>query len=286
LAFFLLISRLPFWWLYRLSDLLCFLLYKGLKYRLKVVRSNLSHSFPEKSESERREIEKAFYAHLCDVIVETIKLLTISESELKSRVSHENPEILFPHFRNGGSFISMAPHLGNWEWLLAGNKIYLGCEVDAVYKPLSSPFFEKLMLRVRSRFGSFPVPSTRILRIEAERKSISRAIAMVADQTPGPENAFVQVFLNRPTLFFRGPQKLAHTFQYPVFYASMDKTGRGHYRIRIEEIAICPLPGEDEILKRFIQKLEADIRKQPAFWLWSHKRWKHKIPGGDPVAPA
>jgi KDO2-lipid IV(A) lauroyltransferase len=261
-------------------------LYKILKYRVKVVKSNLLRSFPEKTEKERQAIEKAFYSHLCDVVVETIKLLTISEKELKERVSHENPEILFPYFGDGKSYISMAPHLGNWEWLLAGNKIWLGCEIDAVYKPLSSPFFEKLMFQVRSRFGSYPVPSTRVLRIEAGRKSISRGIAMVADQTPGPDNAFVTRFMNQTTLFFRGPQKLAQTFQYPVFYSSMVKTGRGRYRIRVEEIALCPLPEGDEILHRFAAILEDDIRRNPADWLWSHKRWKHKIKEDHSGMPA
>ncbi len=279
MIFFFHLSKLPFWFLYRISDLLYFFLYKLLKYRVKVVKQNLKNSFPEKSETERLAIEKEFYSHLCDVIVETIKLLTISEAELRKRVSHKNPEILFPWFEKGESFVTMAPHLGNWEWLLAGNKLYVGCEIDAVYKPLSSPFFEKLMLKIRSRFGSFPVPSTQILRIEAGRKHISRAIAMVADQTPGPENAFVSRFLHQPTLFFRGPQKIAQTFQYPVFYSSMEKIGRGRYLIKVEEIALRPLPEGDEILKSFVEKMETDIHKQPAYWLWSHKRWKHKIPG-------
>jgi KDO2-lipid IV(A) lauroyltransferase len=254
-----------------------------LSYRVKVVRKNLALSFPEKSEKERRQIEREFYAHLCDVIVETIKLLTISEKELRKRVSHENPELAKEWFESGNSYITMAHHYGNWEWLLAGNKLYVGCSIDAVYKPLSNKFFDSLMLKIRSRFGSFPVASTQILRIEAQRRNIPRCIAMVSDQTPGPDNAFVATFLNQATLFFRGPQKLAHTFQYPVYYSSMKKTGRGRYLLRMEEIAMLPLPEGDTILGRFIEKLEEDIRLQPAFWLWSHKRWKHKIPekGGN-----
>lgn len=172
----------------------------------------------------------------------------------------------------------MCPHYGNWEYLLLGNQVYLGHPIDAVYKPLSSPFFEKLMLRIRGRFGSYPVPSPKILRIEATRKIIPRAIAMVSDQTPGPEGAYIARFLNQPTYFFRGPVKISETFGYPVYYSNMEKTGRGRYRIFIEKMAKPPFENPDLVLDQFIEKMERDIRKAPEFWLWSHKRWKHKVP--------
>jgi KDO2-lipid IV(A) lauroyltransferase len=168
--------------------------------------------------------------------------------------------------------------MGNWEWLLVANKIYIGCEIDAVYKPLSSPFFDKLMLRIRGRLGIFPVASNRILRIETARKGITRCIAMAADQTPGHEGSFVRTFLNQPTLFFKGPQKIAEMFSYPVYYSGIRKLGRGKYQLFVEKIADAPLPEGDKILEIFADKMERDIRENPSIWLWSHKRWKHRIP--------
>ncbi len=243
-----------------------------------MVWNNLRNSFPEKSLMELKKIENDFYSHLCDVIVETIKLLSISEKELKNRVSHENPELLSQICQNGGSFISLAGHIGNWEWLLAANKVYLNCNVDAVYKPLSSPFFEKLMLKIRSRFGTFPVSSLRVLRIEAGRKEIPRGIAMVADQTAWADSAYAIHFLNQATLFFTGPKRIAELFSYPIFYAGLKKTGRGRYHFFIEQIASPPFPKGNFIIETFARKLEKQIQENPAIWLWSHKRWKHEVP--------
>jgi Kdo2-lipid IVA lauroyltransferase/acyltransferase len=242
-----------------------------------VVFQNLAGSFPEKGIVEIKIIEKRFYAHLSDVVVETIKLLSISKVDLQRRVRYENPELLQKIADQGGSFFSLAPHYGNWEWLLAAHCSYVPFPVDAVYKPLSNGFFDRLMLKIRSRFGAFPVASPQIGRIEAARRNISRGIALVADQTPGPENALVLPFLGRPTFFFRGPQKLAQSFSYPVFYANLRKNGRGFYSIRIEEIGFPPFD-EEEIVRKFASKLERDIREEPAYWLWSHRRWKHKVP--------
>jgi Kdo2-lipid IVA lauroyltransferase/acyltransferase len=243
-----------------------------------VVRQNLRNSFPEKTQAELRTIEKEFYSHLCDLIVEIIKLLTISEKELMLRVTHENPRFLDPYFQNGGSFITIASHLGNWEWLLLSNKLYIGCEIDIVYKPLSSPFFDKLFLKIRSRFNTYPVPSTKILRIEVERKDIPRCIALAADQTPGPEGSVAAWFLNQQTLFFKGPQKISQLFSYPVFYSGIRKTGRGKYHLFVEKIDEPEEKNENYILLEFARKLERDIKLNPSYWLWSHKRWKHEIP--------
>jgi len=278
LIFFYGLSRLPFFLLYFISDLLYWIVYKSFGYRVKVVRQNLKNSFPHKTSKELKSIEKKFYSHLFDVIVETIKLLTISEKDLKKRVSHENPEILTAITEAGGSFVSMAPHLGNWEWILAANKVYLNCEVDAVYKTLNNRFFDRLMLKIRSRFGTFPVPSNQVLRLESARKKIARAIAMVSDQTPATEGSYATLFLNQPTLFFRGPQKISQMFGYPVFYAGIKKLGRGRYHLFVEHIASEPFPADDFIIESFARKLESQIEEDPSIWLWSHKRWKHKVP--------
>lgn len=258
-----------------MSDLLYVVVYLLIGYRVKVVRQNLFRSFPEKPEEERRKIERDFYSHLFDVVVESIKSLTISEAELKKRVSHANPQVCSEITNSGGAFVAMAAHYGNWEWMLLGNKIYIDSPVDAVYKPLTSKFFDKLMLQIRGRFGIYPVASTQLLRIEAGRKNKPRGIAMVADQTPFPEGAYVTRFLNQDTLFFRGPQKIASMFNCTMLYSGMKKTGRGKYELFVEVVGRPPYAEPDAALELFARRLEKDIEAEPAFWLWSHKRWKY-----------
>lgn len=273
--FFRLISALPFSVLYLISDGLYLVVYHLSGYRKKVVRDNLRACFPEKSAPEILHMEIEFYRHLCDVVVETIKLLGVSREELKARIRHENPGFADEIIDTGGSYVAMATHMANWEWLLAGNALYLNGKIDAVYKPLHNLFFEKLMLKIRTRFGCHPVPSEQVLRSQMQRKNIAKGIAMACDQTPGPQNAAVISFLGRQTLFFKGPPKLAMKLGFPLFYAGIRKESRGRYVLFVE-----PVEGssEDEILRDFARRLERDIHAQPALWLWSHRRWKHAMP--------
>ncbi len=243
-----------------------------------MVKTNLQACFPEKPASEIAKLEKEFFRHLCDVVVETIKLLSIPEEDLRKRIRHQNPEFADTIIQEGNSYVAMATHMGNWEWLLAGNALYLEGRIDAVYKPLHNAFFEKLMLRIRGRFGCHPVPSEQVLRSQVSRRTISKGIAMAADQTPGPDNSAVITFLGRETLFFKGPPKLAGKLKFPIFYAGIRKESRGHYVLFVEPMANPAELGEEAILKDFATRLERDIRLQPALWLWSHKRWKHAIP--------
>lgn len=274
---FQLISWLPFWLLYRLSDGLFFIAYHAAGYRRKVVRNNLTLCFPEKSEKEIQRLEREFYSHLCDVVVETIKLISISPEELKKRIRHENPDFAWEILASGKSYVAMASHMGNWEWLLAGNALYLNGKIDAVYKPLHNRFFDRLMLKIRTRFGCWPVPSDTVLRSQVSRRAIPKGIAMAADQTPGPENSAVITFLGRKTHFFKGPPKLAAKLNFPVFYAGIRKESRGRYVLFVEPMADSDVAGEEALLADFAARLERDIRQQPALWLWSHKRWKHEI---------
>lgn len=278
LWFFVLISKLPFWFLFRISDGLFLLLFHLVRYRRRVVRENLEACFPEKSASDLYQLEQQFYRHLSDVVVETIKLISISPNELKQRIRHENPELTEQIISEGKSFVAMATHMANWEWLLAGNALYLNGKIDAVYKPLHNRFFEKLMLRIRTRFGCHPVPSDTVLRSQIYRRSIPKGIAMAADQTPGSEGSVIIPLLGRPTYFFKGPPKLASKLDFPMVYAGIRKEARGRYVLFVEPLATEDSLDETSVLKEFSLRLERDIRRQPALWLWSHRRWKHSIP--------
>ena len=276
--FFRLISYLPFFILYRLSDFLFFLICYVFQYRKKVVLKNLKNSFPNKSDNEINKIIKGFYLNLTDVIVETLKTLTISKKELKERVEVQGMDTLNNYLSKGQSVVVMTSHLCNWEWMLVRSGIDIVTEIDAVYQKLNNPFFDGLMKVIRGRFNSYPITMKTLPRELVNRKGTARAIALVADQTPAPENAYWSEFLNQETSFYFGPAKIALGMGYPVVYTEMLRVKRGHYVVNFKEISTVPYINTipEEIISRFIKLTEESISKQPSNWLWSHNRWKHK----------
>lgn len=280
--FFFLIARLPWWFMYALSDLLFFVVTRVYKYRKSVVDFNLRLAFPEKSNAEIAKLSVAFYHHLCDVIVEILKTATLTREQMQKHIVVENDQEMLNLLRNGQSVLVLCNHLGNWEWLLLGQgagKDYT-MPIDAVYRPLSNQFFDKLMLTIRSRFGGNMVPDQKILREIVKNKGkggIGRLIAIMADQAPPPIGAFKGTLFNQPTNFFVGPDKLAKATGFPVFFEAMHRISRGKYRIVVRKVAEPPYNSESKITETYSQWLEEAIRESPAEWLWSHKRWKHTV---------
>jgi Kdo2-lipid IVA lauroyltransferase/acyltransferase len=271
------LSRLPFSVLYAISDLLFFLSFYVVKYRRKLVFKNLKSSFPEKSNFELREIEKAFYKNLCDYAVEMIKLLTISREELESRVKFVNPEISINYIRQGQSLLNLASHQFNWEWLLAAGSFILPGQMDFVYQPVHNKFFDQFSYACRTRFGAYGIKRDSVAREVIKRKEIVRNIAIVGDQYPGwgHDKRYPATFMHQPTVFFNGPNQLAQLTQYPVMYYAMGKVKRGYYEATIIEIAVPPFEKENtDVLKKYIEEIEKVINNDPAGWLWSHNRWK------------
>lgn len=275
--FFRLLSRLPFRFLYVISDVLYFLLAHVVRYRREVVQSNLRRAFPEKSVRDIQRISRLFYRNLADILVETLKLPALSEKQLKQRTRFTNPEIVRPLLARGPVLI-MASHQSNWEWAPAAAQLN-GFPADSVYKPLVSPFFEDLVFRIRSTFGVRPIPMHRLLREMVARQGEPRLIALVADQIPDwPENAHWIPFLHQDTAFYPGTERLARRSNLPVVYVEMIRVGRGRYELTFHLIAQPPyesLP-DGAIIERYRDLLEITIRKMPSDWLWSHKRWKHQ----------
>ncbi len=280
------LSRLPFAVLYGFSDILWLLTYYVIGYRKKVVTDNLRRSFPEKSTQELNLIARNFYRNLSDIALESLKILSITEKELRARIHITNPEVCLKYLNAGQPVIVMTSHLGNWEWLLSGNALQLGHEVDALYKKLTTPSFNALMLRIRSRFGPYPVEMKLIARELVKRKSVTRIIAMVADQTPFPEHAYWTEFLHQDTPFFTGAASIAQRTGYPVLYVGMRRVRRGYYETWFEPLAESPYTDADVpvIIEKFVRKVENDIRQYPDQWLWSHMRWKHKRSQSTPDA--
>ncbi|GAB3946268.1 lysophospholipid acyltransferase family protein [Spirosoma harenae] len=277
MTFFRLLSRLPLRLLYGISDIAYFLLAYIIRYRRQVILENLRLSFPEKSPAEIKVIMRGFYRNLADLFVEIVKLPSLSPAEMLQRVRITNPELLKEYINNGQTVIGMTSHQGNWEWL-PGMLVLNGIPIDSIYKPLTNPFFEKLMVEVRSSFGAVPTPMNALPRQMVIRKHVPRMIGLMSDQMPNvPEQAYWTDFLHRDSPFYPGAERLARSRKMPVFYVDSVRLRRGYYEVTIIPIAEPPytdLP-LGAIMDRYRDLIEATIRKNPSDWLWSHKRWKH-----------
>lgn len=278
--FFLkLISRLPFGVLYLISDLLYIVAYHLVRYRRKLVRKNLVTSFPEKSLSEIQQIEKAFYKNLCDYGVETLKLLTISREELCKRMVYRNFTNVERYKAANQSVILLAAHTFNWEWLLAAGNMQLNMNVDFVFQPQNSAFFNRLSLESRTRFGAYGIERIQVAKESFKRRHILRGIAIVADQYPGykRDKKFLINFLNQETAFFLGANQLAQVMQYPAIFAKVTKVRRGYYEVVEMPISEPPYTNDSTVVvENYARAVEIAVRENPSGWLWSHNRWKKR----------
>jgi len=274
-----LISKLPFPVLYAISDFLFAMSYRLVGYRRKMVQKNLRNSFPEKSDADLRQIEKQFYRNLCDYAVEMLKLLTISREELTTRMVFTNPEVLMKYARNKQSVLNLASHHFNWEWLLTTASVIFPTGLDFVYQPVNSPFFERITLESRTRFGAHAVKRDEVARELVKRKHIARNLAIVGDQYPGykHDKKFETKFMNQDTVFFYGSYQVALLTQYPAVYHQLRKVRRGYYEVTSVELATPPYDKDDDsLMKSYIKAVEKVINDRPSEWLWSHNRWKKR----------
>lgn len=274
-----LISNFPLSVLYFASDFFFFLTYHLIHYRRKLVRKNLRNSFPEKSETELKSIERLYYQNLCDYAMETTKLLTIKQTELAKRVVFTNVNLLEAYKTQNTSVLLLATHQFNWEWLLAAGNFSLPIPLDFVYQPVENKTVEKFLLACRTRFGAYPIKRNEVAREMVKRKNILRGIAIVADQYPGQkrDKKIITTFLNQSTAFFHGANQLASLTQYPVLYAAIKKVTRGYYEVTFINLAEPPHEKDNDIImERYAKAAEKVIRDYPSGWLWSHNRWKKR----------
>ncbi|GAB3227669.1 lysophospholipid acyltransferase family protein [Hymenobacter seoulensis] len=274
------LSKLPLQLLYGLSFILYVLMAHVFQYRRKVVLENMRHSFPEKSETEIQQLATAFYRHFSELMVEILKLASMPAAELKKRVWFSNPEVMERHFAQGRTVLGLSSHAGNWEWVLTSGAVWLSAHTDGVYKPLSNPFFENFMYRLRTRTGSGLIPMRDTLRDMVQRKGEVRVVSMLSDQAAGPEDRpYWTTFMNQDSGFYTSADRLAAKFNCPVVYVSIRRLKRGYYQIVLTELydGDSPLPKDSyPITDAFVKQLEQDIRLFPADYLWTHRRWKHK----------
>ena len=270
------ISRLPFFILYGISNVLYFILYRLLGYRKAVVRMNLTNSFPKKSIAEIREIERAFYRHLCDLIVESLKNFTISEKASKERMKIVNPELLEPYFNQGKSVILVGGHYNNWELFALAIPGQIKHTPMALYSPQRNKFWDEKITKSRSKYGLHMLRIEPILQKMKEQKDEQFAVIFGSDQSPTKSQlVHFMTFLNQETAVAYGAERMAREFNIPIIAGSNIKVSRGHYKV------IYTLVSDDhskfekgEITAAFTKLLEKDILNAPQYWLWTHKRWK------------
>lgn len=273
------ISILPMSVLYVLSDIFFFLSYYVIGYRRKVVKENLALALPDKTDKERKQIAKEFYVHLSDILVETVKSLTISEKEISRRFQFENPELLQELYDQDKSVLLMCGHYASWEWsgILTKHMPYKGL---AVYKQLRNPNFDRLVRKIREKFGGEIVNNkqivTKLFRMHRDKQKSLTLI--LSDQTPKiSDYKHVDTFMGIRVPVFVGTEELAKRLgQIPV-YLHVEKVKRGYYSARFIPLTMEPKNLPDyEITRMFLDEIEKQIHKAPAYYLWSHKRWKHR----------
>lgn len=276
--FLYLLSLSPFWFLYFIADLLFVILYYVAGYRRAVVRENLYNSFPEKSPDERGKIEKKYYRYLADLIVETIKTISISEKDVNKRMVPVNPEILDQYFTKGKSIIAVSGHYGNWELAALKCGLLTDHRRVIVYKPLSNKLFNDFFNKNRSRFGCTMVSMKQTFRKMIEFKNELTLNVMIADQSPVREEVqYFTTFLNQPTAILLGIEKLAKAIDAVVVFFGIERVKRGYYQYTFVPLIEEPkLAGPYEITEAHVRCLETMIRAKPEYWLWSHRRWKIK----------
>lgn len=269
----------PYRILYIISDLVYPILYYIIRYRRKVVHSNLVNSFPEKSEKEIRSIEKKFYRHFCDYVMETVKLFHISDEQMKKRMRFTNSELIEELRCDGRPFFIYLGHQGNWEYVtsisLWIHPSLKGCQI---YHPLSNKIMDKVMYRLRSRFNTLGIPQKNTLRaiLSMMKEGKQPLLGLISDQRPQryPEPEWM-TFLNQDTPIITGGETLGRRLDAHFIYGSIKCVRRGYYEITLSKIE--PSKEEDfPYSKQYMRMLEADIRNQPHMWLWSHKRWSFK----------
>lgn len=272
------LSLLPLWVHYLFSDVLYLLIYYLLRYRRRVVRSNLATSFPEKSIEELKRIERGFYHFFCDYLVESVKLLTISREELKRRLVFKGTETINEVVESGQSCAVYLGHYCNWEWITSLPLwVTPKAQCGQIYHPIENKDFDRLFLRLRQRMGAVCIPMQDTLRkiLEFRRQGQPVVIGYISDQKPHWVNIHHWVdFLHHDTPVLTGTERIARKVGHAVFYMDVRRIRRGYYEAEFKLITRTPDKEAEYVLTdRYYELLEASIQRAPEFWLWSHNRW-------------
>lgn len=273
------ISKLPFKLIYFLSDIVYVLVYNVFAYRKKVVINNLKLAFPDYSKSQHEDIAKKFYKHLCDLIFESIKSISISKEEAQKRFQFENLSIFSNLEKNNKSAIIILGHYGNWEWIFV-IQTFVNHKGYGVYKQLKNKYFDRLVKRLRAKYDSYLITTKETVDVlnKVNAKGELTISGFISDQSPKKEKAFHwQDFMGIEVPVHTGAEMLAKKLDHAVVFAKISKVKRGYYNCEFELITDQPNTFPDyQITDHFLKLLEQQIHEKPEHYLWTHKRWKHR----------
>ncbi|RZJ50256.1 MAG: lipid A biosynthesis acyltransferase [Flavobacterium sp.] len=275
-----LISILPFRIFYLFSDCVYFLVYYVLRYRRKVVRENIALTLPHLSKEERKTIEKKFYQHMCDMFLEMIKTMSISSEEMEKRFHVTNIDLVLDYAKKKKSVILVASHYASYEWLLTINP-KIGFQGVAVYKKIANPYFDKLIRKIRSKYNTELIETKKAIPTMAQnqRDGVLALYGLASDQSPKLDRIFHSMdFMGIEVPVHTGAEMLAKKYDLAVIMVKVKKVKRGYYEATFVSLADNPKDFEDfQITEMYLKEVEKQIYETPEFYLWTHKRWKHKI---------
>jgi Kdo2-lipid IVA lauroyltransferase/acyltransferase len=277
--FLWIISILSFRILYLFSDLIYILIYYVIGYRKKIVNENLRLVFPDKTESEIKNIRKKFYHHLCDMFLEMVKTMTISESVMKKRFNIKNPEEFKRLESLDKSIILIFGHYASWEWSIVLQN-YINFKGLAVYKKLANPYFDNLVRTIRSKFNTTLISTKETIAFinDLESKNIKSITGFISDQSPKVTNdVYWHPFMGINVPCFTGAERLAKKLDFTTAYLKVTKVKRGYYEAEIMTLAENSLEYPDyQLTNLFLHEVEKQIYETPEYYFWTHKRWKHR----------
>lgn len=274
-----LISILPFPIFYLFSDFVYFLVYRVIGYRKKVVRENLALTLPHLSDAERKDIEKKFYKHMCDMFLEMVKTMSMSPAEMERRFQVTNIDLVLDYAKKGKSVILVASHYASYEWLLTINP-KLGFQGVAVYKKLANPYFDKLVRKIRTKYNTEMIETKKAIPTMAQnqRDGVLSMYGLASDQSPKLDRIFHSMkFMGVEVPVHTGAEMLAKKYDLAVIMVKVKKVKRGYYEATFLSLADNPKEFENfDITEMYLKEVEKQILEAPEFYLWTHKRWKHR----------
>ena len=283
------LTRIPLPLLYAIGSCVYFFVFHVMRWRRDRVEADLARAFPARGPEERAQILRACYRNLADTVAEAFWGFGADVEAIKARVTIENPELVRQAVDRSQSLLMLAAHHGNWEWLLLAAGAHFGIPIDVVYQPQRVAALDEFLRDARCRFGGKLIPRSDFVYALLSHGEKPHAYALIADQTPPKQDPKHWTrFLHQDTAFFVGADKIARYLESPVYFVSMRRVSRGHYRVRLHVLAEPPYDYADDalIVERYARFLETSIEENPADWLWLQKKWKYAKPVPETISPA
>ena len=275
-----LVSHLPLWFLHGVASVASVFLFHVIRYRRKVVHENIKSAFPELSSRERLIIERKFFTHFCDLMMESVKFFSISKKEMRRRMKFKGIELIEESCRNGRSCGVFLGHYGNWEWI-SSMPLWIDqnlCQCTQLYHPLENYVTDQLVLYTRKRFGGKNITADKSIKymVNYMRQGKPILVGFIADQGPSWESIYHwNNFLHHETPWFTGAERIMQKLDMDVYYLEVRRVKRGYYEAEYKRITTEPKKFEQfKLTDIYSEMLEETIKRDPAYWLWSHRRWK------------